>query len=283
MRRRLRRFRDPIGILYQLRTRPRPEAEYRTRIYRKAEAQNTLERFALRHSSQPFTKSWHYLNYYHERIGILAEQSRLGIREEPLRILEIGVWQGGSLQLWRDYFGETAIIFGIDIEEACLELSGIGCEIRIGSQTDARFLGNVVEEMGGVDIVIDDGSHRCGDVITSFCVLLPLLSEGGLYFVEDLHASYWPQCGGGLRRPGTSIEFFKDLADVVNSDYFRSPPLRRDLLPNPEYVSSVEFADSLVLVRKKFRESAQILYGGNHDTNYLAEWGAAPQDAGPRL
>ena len=156
---------------------------------------------AVRHARQPFTKSWHYLDFYHERIGKLADESRLNTLDQPLRILEIGVWRGGSLQLWRDYFGDNAIIFGIDIEEACRELPGIGCEIRIGSQTDAVFLNRVVDEMGGVDIVIDDGSHMCADVVTSFQALWPRLSEGGFYFVEDLHTSYWPQWRGGLRRP----------------------------------------------------------------------------------
>lgn len=280
--RRLRRFRDPTGIAYQLRTQPRPEAEYRARIYRRRDAGNALEQFALSHSRQPFTKSWHYLNFYHERVGTLAEASRLNTLERPLRILEIGVWRGGSLQLWRDYFGDSAIIFGIDIDENCRELPGIGCEIRIGSQTDASFLSSVVEEMGGVDIVIDDGSHNCDDVIASFQALWPLLSERGCYFVEDLHTSYWPQWRGGLRRPGSSMEFFKDLADVVNADYFWRSPFRRSRVIHAEYVSSVEFADSLVLVRKNFRESAQIFYGGQHDPEYLAAWGASPEDAGPR-
>ncbi len=280
--RRLRRFKDPAGIAYQLLTRPRPEAEYRARIYRQSDAENTLERLALGHARQPFTKSWHYLDFYHQRIGKLAEESRLNTRDQPLRVLEIGVWRGGSLQLWRDYFGDNATIFGIDIEEACRELPGIGCEIRIGSQTDAAFLNRVVDEMGGVDIVIDDGSHICADVVTSFQALWPRLSEGGSYFVEDLHTSYWPQWRGGLRRPGSSIEFFKDLADVVNGDYFRGSPFRRDQLDQAGHVSSIEFADSLVLVRKRLRGSAHIFYGGQHDAEYLAAWGASPSDAGPR-
>lgn len=107
-------------------------------------------------------------------LGVLqrsAESSRNGTLPTPLRILEIGVWKGGSLQLWRKFFGESAIIYGIDIDETCLQLPDPGGIVRIGSQTDEEVLVKVVQEMGGVAIVIDDGSHRCGDVIESFHTL----------------------------------------------------------------------------------------------------------------
>jgi len=274
--RRLRRLRDPISIYHQLKTRPNPESQYRSRIHRSNTAENTLEADALAHSGHPFTKSWHYLEFYNDRLGGIAESSRNGTLPTPLRILEIGVWQGGSLQLWRKFFGESAVIFGVDIEESCLQIPDPGGVVRIGSQTDSDFLAKVVQEMGGVDIVIDDGSHRCGDVIESFHTLFPLMSQGGYYFVEDLHTSYWPQWQGGLRRPDTSIEFFKDLADVVNSDYFRKSPTRNGKVPEQRNIYSVEFVDSVSLVRKKRRESAQIFYGGVHDPEYLAFWGASP-------
>jgi len=273
--RRLRRLRDPISIYHQLKTRPNSESQYRSRIHTSTTAQNSLEADALAHSGQPFTKSWHYLEFYNERLGEIAERSRNGSLPAPLRILEIGVWKGGSLQLWRKLFGESAIIYGIDIDEACLHLPDPGAVVRIGSQTDPKFLNRVVQEMGGVDIVIDDGSHRCKDVIDSFHALFPLMSQGGYYFVEDLHTSYWPQWQGGLRRPDTSIEFFKDFADVVNSDYFQKSPTRSGEVPEARSIYSVEFVDSIALVRKKMRKPAHIFYGGVHDPDYLAFWGAS--------
>lgn len=274
LQRRIRRLRDPLGIFHQLKTQPRPETEYRSRIHQEKAANNFLEELALQHDGQAFTKSWHYLDFYYRRLSAVAEQSRRQSLPEALRILEIGVWQGGSLQLWREFFGESAIIFGVDISEACAQLPNLAGQVRIGSQSNPRFLRDVVQEMGGIDVVIDDGSHNCQDVISSFRTLFPILNEGGFYFVEDLHTSYWPQWRGGLRRRVSSVEFLKDLVDAVNADYFRSSPFRGETLENPREVSSIEFVDSLALVRKEVRNPSEIFYGGKHDAQYLASWGA---------
>ncbi|HEX8351009.1 MAG TPA: class I SAM-dependent methyltransferase, partial [Hymenobacter sp.] len=133
-------------------------------------------------------------------------------RETDLRMLEIGVFNGGSLELWRGYFGAKATIFGIDIDQRCAELFDPPNQVRIGSQADCKFLRSVVHEMGGVDLVIDDGSHIAEHQRQSFDCLFPLLNDGGLYVIEDLHTSYWPGAyQGGYRRRGTAIEFVKLL------------------------------------------------------------------------
>jgi hypothetical protein len=70
-------------------------------------------------------------------------------RSKPVRFLELGVSKGGSLSMWRRYFGKDAIIFGIDTDEDCRTYDGIDGQVRIGSQADPDFLASVVEEMGG--------------------------------------------------------------------------------------------------------------------------------------
>src|SRR6185437_3735770 len=88
----------------------------------------------------PFVDKWkHYLSLYVKHLA--------SFRGGPVRLLEIGVWKGGSLRLWRRYFGPEAIIFGIDIDPACAALDGQDAQVRIGSQDDARFLERVVSEM----------------------------------------------------------------------------------------------------------------------------------------
>jgi|GEM_PF-650322 len=150
----------------------------------------------LRGYSGPSVFKWaHYIPLYERhfapyRAGFpLQDGSR-----RPVRFLEIGVLQGGSLRLWRKYFGPDAVLVGIDIDPRCREVAG-DAEVRIGSQTDAAFLRSVVQEMGGVDIVLDDGSHRGTDTRRAFDALFPLLSDGGLYVVEDLHTAYWLSFG----------------------------------------------------------------------------------------
>ena len=101
-------------------------------------------------------------------------------RDVAPKFLEIGVSKGGSLALWRKYFGSKATIFGIDRDLACQALDGENGQVRIGSQDDPDFLKNVVSEMGGVDIILDDGSHAyfgfhragCGCLLHLFRICL---------------------------------------------------------------------------------------------------------------
>ena len=104
----------------------------------------------------PLVHKWrHYLAVYDRHLA----RFRKSDRSAPLRLLEIGVFRGGSLKLWRTYFGPNAVIFGIDIDEGCRRFNGQDAQVRVGSQTDVQFLLETVKEMGGLDIVIDDGSH----------------------------------------------------------------------------------------------------------------------------
>ncbi|MBN2758926.1 MAG: hypothetical protein JXQ79_00380 [Rhodobacteraceae bacterium] len=70
-------------------------------------------------------------------------------RGTSVRFLEIGVAEGGSMAMWRRYFGPEAVIFGIDINEACRQYDGVDGQVRIGSQDDPSFLESVISEMGG--------------------------------------------------------------------------------------------------------------------------------------
>ncbi len=180
----------------------------------------------------------HYLPIY-SRIFALY-------RDRPsLRFLEIGVSEGGSLELWRSYFGPSATIFGVDIRPYCARFDDDKAQVRIGSQDDPAFLASVVDEMGGVDIVLDDGSHVGRHQWASFEALFPRLSDDGLYVVEDTHTAYWRTWEGGLRKPGTFIEVAKTLADDVNGWYHSG-------FAGPQYpVGGVHFYNSIVVIEKQ--------------------------------
>src|SRR5882757_8118386 len=77
-------------------------------------------------------------------------------RGKRIRVLEIGVDHGGSLQIWKNYFGADATIVGLDIDPRCAEYAEDQIEVRIGNQADVALL----KSLGQFDIVIDDGSHR---------------------------------------------------------------------------------------------------------------------------
>ncbi len=140
-------------------------------------------------------------------------------RNRPLRFLEIGVSKGGSLQMWRRYFGPDAMIFGIDIDPSCAQFDGQAGKVRIGSQADPDFLAAVVAEMGGVDVVLDDGSHEMQHISASLAILFPLLSFGGTYMIEDLHTAYWKNYGGGAVAPSNFFNTVRSMIDDMHVWY----------------------------------------------------------------
>lgn len=137
-------------------------------------------------------------------------------REDKLKIFEIGVARGESLRMWKEYYF-NAHILSIDILPECKQYEEDRITIEIGSQTDGEFLNRLSYKYAPFDMIIDDGSHINSDVIYSFQHLFEYVkSNGGIYVVEDAATSYWPDYGGGRYKPGSTIEYFKTLADDVN-------------------------------------------------------------------
>lgn len=126
-------------------------------------------------------------------------------RDKPIKLLEIGAGGydnpnegGASLRMWKEFFtNQETQIYSIDIFEKS-KIQEDRITIWQGSQSDQKFLSDVIWKMGGTaDIIIDDGSHVNSDVIASFETLFSLLKEGGLYVVEDCQTAYWKHYGGG--------------------------------------------------------------------------------------
>jgi SAM-dependent methyltransferase len=145
-------------------------------------------------------------------------------RDTPMRILEIGVFRGASLRLWKTYFrhAETRVV-GIDIDPACAiyDAPPSGIHVRIGSQTDDEFLAKVVAEFGPFDLIIDDGSHHSAHIIKSFnCLYHAALKDDGIYFVEDLHANYWLPWRDSAN---SFLDFCKDLLELMHAHYWKNP------------------------------------------------------------
>lgn len=157
------------------------------------------------HTGKSVHKWHHYIPLYDKYFS--------RFRGTKVKFLEIGVSMGGSLAMWRKYFGDDAVIYGIDINPACAAVNGIDGQVRIGSQDDSEFLKSVITEMGGVDIVLDDGSHVMNHIKKSLKTLFPLLNTDGVYFIEDLHTCYWPNHGGGYN---SNENVFHMIGELVN-------------------------------------------------------------------
>ena len=169
-------------------------------------------------------------------------------RGSHARILEIGVFRGGSLAMWRQYFGGKAVIFGVDIDPSCSRFNGKDGQVRIGSQADPYFFRNVVEEMGGVDVVIDDGSHVASHQRTSFETIFPLVDDQGIYICEDTHTAYWRgHFEGGYRRSSNFIETTKRLVDDLYVDFHGK---KQSVANAHRTILSISFYNSMVVIEK---------------------------------
>ncbi len=204
-----------------------------------ASGEGDLHRYFLANGGEVLHKWFHYFDIY--------ERHFARFRPRPVRMLEIGVYKGGSLRMWQDYFHGDSTIVGIDIRKECKALEGGNIRVRIGSQDDPAFLKRLVKEFGPFDIVLDDGSHQNAHVIRSFETLYPLLSPTGLYMVEDCHTSYLPAFGGGVGQEGSMVEFFKTKIDELNGQ-FQKPPAVTDFT---RATASITFYDSVIAVEKR--------------------------------
>ena len=162
----------------------------------------------------PGAYKWrHYFDAYTD---VLAPH-----RDRPINFLEIGVFKGGSLRMWRKYLHPDSIIVGIDIAPACrsYEAPSRHVFVRIGDQGDEAFLRAVVEEFGPFDVVVDDGSHQAADVLASFNLLFAAgMKDEGIYIVEDLHTSYHP---GFVGKHLPFLDIVKQLIDAMHAHYHR--------------------------------------------------------------
>jgi len=134
-------------------------------------------------------------------------------RDKEITFVEIGVLGGGSLFMWRDFFGPKARIIGIDFNPNAKKWEEEGFEIFIGSQSDESFWNKFVEENGSVDVVLDDGGHTYEQQIVTSERLLRNINDGGMLVVEDTHTSYM---GGYGPRKFSFIEYTKLMMDKIN-------------------------------------------------------------------
>lgn len=170
---------------------------------------NYFERFVKENQENYISKWKHYFEIY--------ERHLRSFREMEINLLEIGVNQGGSLKMWKSYFGSKSRIFGIDINPACKELEEDRITIFIGDQCDRDFLEYVVDNVPPLDIIIDDGGHEMNQQIISFEQLFPHLKDYGIYICEDLHTSYWKGWGGRYKSRKTFVEYTKNFIDYMNA------------------------------------------------------------------
>ena len=209
----------------------------------KAESMNDLEKYFFCGKHKTINKWMHYFEAY--------ERFFAKYRNKDLSILEIGVFKGGSLQMWKNYFKGSCnkvMVYGIDIDPECKQLEEDNIKIFIGSQEDRDFLHKVKKEIGKVDILIDDGGHTMNQQIVSFEELFDLVDENGIYLCEDLHTSYMERYGGEYQGD-TFIEYSKNLIDYLHAQYSETNKLQRNQYSDS--IKYITYCDSMIFIEKK--------------------------------
>lgn len=166
------------------------------------------------------------------------------IKDNKIDMLEIGVQQGGSLDIWRNFFRGDFKLTGVDILPSCEVYATNGVTIKIGDQADPEFLAT----LGNYDIIIDDGGHKMSQQRTSFEHLFPKLNSGGIYVIEDLHTSYWGEFTDELPMTETLKTFVDDINAWATCPGNRST---QKSIINKYDIASMHVYESIVLIYKK--------------------------------
>ena len=203
---------------------------------------NDLENFFYKNTGEAISKWKHYFEIYDRYFS--------RFRGKEVTIVEFGVLHGGSLMMWKDYFGKGAKIYGIDINPACKSLEDEQIKIIIGSQEDRNFLRKLVYEIPRIDILIDDGGHTMEQQKLTFEELYQHIDEDGIFLCEDIHTSYWRKYGGGYKKRGSFVEYSKNFIDYIHAWHAEN----KRKLPITDFTRStyaLHYYDSMLVIEKR--------------------------------
>jgi hypothetical protein len=199
-----------------------------------------LHRYFLNNGGKRLHKWLHYFDIYERHFSRFRGTAPV--------MLEIGVFGGGSLAMWKDYFGPGTRIIGLDINPACKAHEAEDIEIFIGSQDDPAVLAAIFQKYPDIQIILDDGSHVMGHMIATMLYAYPRMNSHGVYLVEDTHTCYWEEYGGGLGRPGSFMEFVKGKLDEINAMHNRGAA---PVTPFTVSTDSISCYDSIVVFERR--------------------------------
>jgi hypothetical protein len=182
-----------------------------------------------------------YLSIKHSSYFQVYDDMLSKYRGRDIVFVEIGVLNGGSLFMWREFFGPKARIIGIDFNPAATKWAADGFEIHIGNQADPEFWRDFFSKVGKVDVVLDDGGHTNEQQIATTVCTIPNIRDGGLLMVEDVHASYMRQFSNPSKY--SYVNYAKFVVDAINS---RFPKVRASTNPLRQLVYAVSFFESIV-------------------------------------
>lgn len=209
---------------------------------------NEFENFFWNKNKKSKIHKWHhYFEIYEKFLSCFKYK-------HPV-ILEIGLWKGGSCEMWNDYFQGECHIHGVDNKPTCLEIPaklGVSnIKVDIGDQGSVDFWNRFFVKYPDLkfDFIVDDGGHTMEQQIQTFKSTFPRLKNGGVYFCEDVHTSYMKEYGGGDDCMDTFLNYSRKYVDKINS-FHNNINFDAEILDN---VKSLHFYDSVVVFEKTDR------------------------------
>jgi len=179
--------------------------------------------------------------------------------------VEIGILHGGSLKMWREYFGKKARIIGIDINPEAKNMEKEGFEIFIGSQSSESFWDTFFHQVGEIDILFDDGGHQNAQQIITVNKSLPFIKDGGIIVTEDVHTSYLRRFGNPSRF--SFINYAKNKIDKIN---YRFPEIKKNNIEKKIY--SINFYESIVVFNINSKKSIIPNYIANNPNSHTKKF-----------
>jgi len=199
--------------------------------------------------------------------------------EKKITFVEVGVLHGGSLFMWREYFGEKARIIGIDLNPAAKALEKYGFEIHIGSQSDINFWKNFFSKIGKVDILLDDGGHGNLQQIVTLSEAIHNTNDEGTIVIEDTHTSYLKKFGNPSKY--SFINYSKYLTDVINSRFSGIKVIKNNNFKNKIY--SISFYESIVAIKINSKKSIETTLLKNNENEMFKVTDLRTTDHFPKI
>lgn len=203
------------------------------------------EYFDNRREGRGIWKWTHYFDVYQQHLAKF-------VGRQP-HVVEIGVYSGGSLGMWHDYFGAGTRVTGVDIEEACRSYADDTTSIFIGDQQDRRFWRTFREQNPSVDILIDDGGHTPEQQRVTLEEMLPHLRPGGVFICEDVHAT-GNAFSHYVQTLADSLNATEELERLPNSGGQAARPTRFQ-----SDIRSVHFHPFVVVIEKNDRPVERLI------------------------
>jgi hypothetical protein len=198
-----------------------------------------------------FLASKNYSSKYKKYFEIYEDLFKR-FKDKDITFVEIGIQNGGSLEIWKKYFGKNSRIIGIDFNSECKKFEKDNIIVEIGSQSDPEFWNNFFLKYGFVDIILDDGGHTNHQQITTVINCIKNIKNNGLLITEDTHSSYMRQFDNPSKY--SFINFTKKSIDDIN---YKFPDIGYYKSSINNFVYSIEFFESIVAFKVN-RERCEI-------------------------